>query len=82
VQEPIESRLGALLFLRQVLLAARMGAENVGLCSFAWACGAILRTLAGLGMPATSGHASNKLTASIPGAFAFISVAMSAQTMA
>ena len=45
---------GALLFLSQLLLAAWMGAEAFGIYSFAWACVAILGTLAGLGMPGTS----------------------------
>ena len=45
---------GALLFVSQLLLASWMGAENFGIYSFAWACVAILGTLAGLGMPGTS----------------------------
>ena len=45
---------GALLFLSQVLLAAWMGADAFGVYSFAWACVAVLATLAGLGMPGTS----------------------------
>jgi O-antigen/teichoic acid export membrane protein len=43
-----------MLFLSQLLLAAWMGAEDFGIYSFAWACVAILGTLAGLGMPGTS----------------------------
>ena len=45
---------GALLFLSQVLIAAWMGADDFGICRFAWACVAILATLAGLGVPGTS----------------------------
>ena len=45
---------GALLFVSQLLLASWMGAEDFGIYSFAWACVAILGTLAGLGMPGTS----------------------------
>ena len=44
---------GALLFVSQLLLASWMGAEDFGIYSFAWACVAILGTLAGLGMPGT-----------------------------
>ena len=53
-REPIEWRDGVLLFLSQVLLAAWMAADDFGTYSFAWACVAILGTLAGLGMPGTS----------------------------
>lgn len=44
---------GALLFLSQLLLAAWMGAADFGAYSLAWACVAVLATLAGLGLPGT-----------------------------
>ena len=45
---------GALLFLSQILLAAWMGPEAFGSYSFAWACVAVLSTLAGLGFSGAS----------------------------